>query len=76
MKEFLRTLIEPLVEHPEEITIVETERNFQHYLELHVAPEDMGRVIGKGGKRANAIRTIMKAKSARSGYKVLIDICD
>lgn len=76
MKDFLRILITPLVRYPEEISIVSNERNRQQILEIHVAPEDMGRVIGKGGKRANAIRTIMKARAALEGRHVMVEIVD
>ncbi|HHV41933.1 MAG TPA: KH domain-containing protein [Clostridiaceae bacterium] len=76
MKDFLRKLITPLVHYPEEITIVGVEKNRQLVLEIHVAPEDMGRVIGKGGKRANAIRSIMKAKAATEGRRVMVEIVD
>jgi predicted RNA-binding protein YlqC (UPF0109 family) len=76
MKDFLRALITPLVRYPEEISIVSTQKNRQQVLEIHVDPEDMGRVIGKGGRRANAIRTIMKARASQDGGRILVEIVD
>ena len=51
-----------LVNHPEDVSVKKTERGNTVVLELTVNPEDMGKVIGKGGRRAQAIRSIMKAK--------------
>jgi predicted RNA-binding protein YlqC (UPF0109 family) len=74
MKELLKTLVTPLVDHPEDIEIREIRRGQQTILKLTVAPEDMGRVIGKGGRRATAIRAVVKAKASVERRRVLIDI--
>lgn len=76
MDELLSILVEPLVAHPEDIDIQEIAGNNATILELRVNPEDMGRVIGKGGKRAQAIRSIMKAKGNVVGERILLDIVD
>ncbi len=76
MKSFLRELIVPLVRYPEDISIRSVDRNRQQIFEIRVAAEDMGRVIGRGGKRANAIRAIMKARGLQEGSRVLVEIID
>ena len=75
MKDFLRKLITPLVHYPEEISIISNEKSSAGSGDS-CCPEDMGRVIGKGGKRANAIRTIMKARAALEGRRVMVEIVD
>lgn len=76
MKELLSTVIAPLIHHPESLVIEEKKRGRQIVLEVHVDPDDMGRVIGKRGRRAHAIRSIMKAKGAIEGKHVVVDIVD
>lgn len=74
MKELLEVLAKALVDRPEDVMVaqVETEKNV--HLQLVVAPEDMGKVIGKQGKIANAIRTIVKAAAVKDGRRVHVDI--
>ena len=74
MKELLETIIKPLVSHPEAISIEETDQGKTVVLHLTVAPDDMGKVIGKQGRRAQAVRTVMKALAARMGKRVVVDI--
>ena len=76
MKEFLATIVRELVSEPEEIRIKESKQGGSILLEISVAPQDMGKVIGRGGKRAQAIRSIMKAKATREGTRVIVDIID
>ncbi|MDD7402154.1 MAG: KH domain-containing protein [Eubacteriales bacterium] len=76
MEELLRSLVEPLVKSPEDINIRQVQGDRAIILELRVNPEDMGRVIGKGGKRAQAIRAIMKAKGNAINERILLDIVD
>lgn len=76
MEELLRTLISPLVEHPEAIQIEEADGERGVTLSLRVHPDDMGRIIGKGGKRAQALRSIMKAKGNSLGERIFVDILD
>ena len=76
MKSFLRELIVPLVRYPEDISIRSVDRNRQQIFEIRVAAEDMGRVIGKGGQVANAIRTLLKVAAAREGQQVNLDIVE
>ncbi|MGI6298027.1 MAG: KH domain-containing protein [Saccharofermentanales bacterium] len=74
MKDLLATIVRPLVNDPDAISISQQDLGHTVILKLHVAPEDMGKVIGKQGRRAQAIRTIVKAKGIREGKKVIVDI--
>jgi hypothetical protein len=74
MSELLTTIAKTLVSNPDEVAVKESERGNTVILELSVSPEDMGKIIGKGGRRAQAIRTIMKAKYLRDGKRVIVDI--
>ncbi len=74
MSELLTSMAKTLVSKPEEVSVKQTERGNTIILELSVSPEDMGKIIGKGGRRAQAIRTIMKAKYLREGKRVIVDI--
>lgn len=76
LHDLLQILVEPLVEHKDEIKIVQVEKERQLVLQLYVHNEDMGRVIGRAGKRAQAIRSLIKAKASRVGVRVAVDIVD
>ncbi|ABZ84740.1 KH domain-containing protein [Heliobacterium undosum] len=74
MKELVEVLAKALVDRPEAVQVTQTETEKQVVIELRVAPEDMGKVIGKQGKIAKAIRTMVKAAAARDGRRVLVEI--
>lgn len=76
MKELLYAIVEELVEDKSAIKITEDEPNEEGVIVLHlsIAPDDMGRVIGKQGRIAKAIRTIMRAGAAKSGIKTAVEI--
>lgn len=76
MKELLTLVAQGLVEDPSAVNVVEDEIDAEGVivLHLHVAEEDMGRVIGKQGRIAKAIRTVMRAAAARKGVKVSVEI--
>jgi uncharacterized protein len=74
MKDLLNTIVRPLVSDPDAVVISQEDQGHTLVLELHVAPEDMGKVIGKQGRRAQAIRTIIKARATRQGKRVIVDI--
>lgn len=76
MKELLETLAQALVDKPEEVnvTVVEGERSI--ILQLHVAPDDVGKVIGKEGRIAKALRIIIKASATKIGKKAIVEIID
>ena len=74
MKELLLYIARSLVDHPDQVTVTEVENGDELTLELRVAPEDMGKVIGKQGRIAKAIRMVMKAAATRENVKVIVDI--
>ena len=74
MKQILTDIAKALVSHPEEVVVVERMDGNILHLELSVAPEDMGKVIGKQGRIAKAIRSVMKACATKENKKVMVDI--
>jgi predicted RNA-binding protein YlqC (UPF0109 family) len=74
--ELLEFLVKALVEDPEAVVIEELEEEGDLVYEITVAEADLGRVIGKGGRVANAIRTIAKAAAVRIDRRVIVDILD
>ena len=76
MKELLTYIVKNLVNDPDAITITETVQDDSVVYELRVAPEDMGRVIGRHGRIAKEIRTLMKATGNRENKKVSVEILD
>jgi predicted RNA-binding protein YlqC (UPF0109 family) len=76
MTELLEFLVKALVEEPEAVVIEELEEDGDLVYEITVAEGDLGRVIGKGGRVANAIRTIAKAAAVRIDRRVIVDILD
>lgn len=76
MTDLLEFLVRALVEDPEAVVVEELEENGDLVYEITVAENDLGRVIGKGGRVANAIRTIAKAAAVRIDRRVIVDILD
>ena len=76
MKELLLYVAKQLVDDPEAVTVTEREDGESTVLELHVAPEDMGKVIGRQGRIVKEIRVLMKAVAQRKGTKVSVEIMD
>jgi predicted RNA-binding protein YlqC (UPF0109 family) len=74
MKELVEYIVKGLVDHPDEVTVAESRRGADVSLQLHVAPDDMGRVIGKGGKVANSLRALLRAMAAKDNLRVTLDI--
>ncbi len=74
MKELVEIMAKALVEHPEEVTVTETEKDGETVIELKVAPSDMGKVIGKQGRIAKAIRSVVKAAASKEEKKVSVEI--
>lgn len=74
MKELVKVIAMALVDHPEEVEVTETETDTSIVLELKVATEDMGKVIGKQGRIAKAIRTVVKAAATKDDKKVVVEI--
>ena len=74
MKDLLAYVARQLVDLPEQVEVREIEGERSIILELRVAPEDMGKVIGRQGKTAQAIRTLVKAAGLRDGKRVMVEI--
>ena len=74
MSDLLVYMAKSLVNNPDEVNVKKTERGNTVIFELSVAPDDMGKIIGTNGKRAQAIRSIMKAKYLKTGKRVVVDI--
>ena len=74
MKQILTDIAKALVSKPEEVVVAQRMDGNVLHLELSVAPEDMGKVIGKQGRIAKAIRSVMKACATKQNIKVMVDI--
>ncbi|HKM21895.1 MAG TPA: KH domain-containing protein [Lachnospiraceae bacterium] len=74
MKELVEVIAKSLVDNPDEVVVTQTEKDRTIVLELRVAQSDMGKVIGKQGRIAKAIRSVVKAASAKENKKVVVDI--
>ena len=74
MRELVETLAKALVDNPDQVQVKEVAGDREITLELTVAPEDMGKVIGKQGRIAKAIRTVVKAAAINTGKKVSVEI--
>ena len=74
MKELVEVIAKALVDSPDEVVVTEKAEGRNIMIELHVAPSDMGKVIGKQGRIAKAIRAVVKAASTRENVKVDVEI--
>ena len=74
MKELVEVIAKSLVDYPDEVEVSEKETRKAIVVELKVAPSDMGKVIGKQGRIAQAIRAVVKAAASREDKKVIVDI--
>jgi hypothetical protein len=74
VKELVEYVAKALVDHPEQVRVTQVEGAQSVVLELRVAPEDMGRVIGKQGRIVDAIRVLLQAAAARRGKRDLLEI--
>lgn len=74
MKELVETLVKALVKNPDAVTVSVVQKGNLEIYQVQVAPEDMGKVIGRKGRIANAIRTVVKAGALRENRKVAVDI--
>ncbi len=76
MKELIMAIAQALVDHPDEVQIKEVIGDYAHVLELRVAKQDVGMVIGKGGMHATAIRTLMAASSGKNKKRYILEIIE
>lgn len=74
MKELVEVIAKSLVDHPEEVVVTETQDDKTVVVELKVAADDMGKVIGKQGRVAKSIRTVVKAAASKEDKKVIVEI--
>ena len=74
MKDLVEVIAQALVDNPDEVVVTEKKDGRNIMIELHVAPSDMGKVIGKQGRIAKAIRAVVKAASTRENIKVDVEI--
>ena len=76
LKEILADIASAIVDHPDDVVVTEAERGDEIVLTLSVHPDDMGMVIGRHGRIAKAIRSVMKSAATTAGKKVIVDIKD
>jgi hypothetical protein len=76
MKALIEYVAKALVEHPEEVEVKQSRQGNRIHLELRVAKDDMGRVIGKSGRVANAIRALVRVAAERDGQQVTLDVVE
>ncbi|HJR97766.1 MAG TPA: KH domain-containing protein [Actinomycetota bacterium] len=76
MQELVDFLVAELVDDPDEVEVTESEDDRGLRYTVHVAPDDMGKVIGKGGRTAKAIRLVVRAAATRQGTNAYVDIAD
>ena len=74
MKELTEVIVKALVDSPDEVVITEKEGESALIIQIQVSPDDMGKVIGKQGRIAKALRSVVKAAATKENKKVLIDI--
>ena len=74
MKEFVEVIAKALVDNPEEVVVSESLKGDDTLIELKVAPADMGKVLGKQGRIAKAIRSVVKAAASKEDKKVIVEI--
>ena len=74
MKDLVEVIAKSLVDNPDEVTVTETENEKAIVVELRVAQSDMGKVIGKQGRIAKAIRSVVKAAASKEDKKVIVEI--
>ena len=76
MKDLLIYIAQNLVDNPDEVTVTERETGFETVFELRVNPSDMGKVIGRRGRIAKEIRSLMRSVAQRQGKRISVDIVD
>ncbi len=76
LKNLLLLLVRPIVDEPQRVEVVATESQNRVDLELTVAPDDVGKVIGRGGRTIRAIRTVVKAASVKVDKRVNVEVAD
>ena len=76
MRELVEYIARQLVENPDEVVVTEKQQSGRILVELQVAKDDMGRVIGKGGRVANSVRVLLRVAAAREGTRAALNIVE
>ena len=76
MKDLIREIVQALVDHPEEVSVIEVEGSHTTVLEVRVAKTDMGKIIGKKGRTAQAIRTVLNAAAGKTRQRYIMEIVE
>ena len=76
LQNLLVLLVRPIVDEPDRVVVEASESDTRVDLELRVAPDDIGKVIGRGGRTIRAIRTVVKAASVKIGKRVNVEVAD
>jgi predicted RNA-binding protein YlqC (UPF0109 family) len=76
MKDLIAEIVKAIVDHPDEVSVNEVEGSYTKVLELRVASTDMGKVIGKQGRTAQAIRTILSAAAGKTRERYILEIVE
>ena len=76
LKEFLETIVKPIVDKPDEVKVTEVEGESVCIYQLYVGSGDYGKIIGKNGQNINALRTILNAASAKTGKRAVLEIVE
>jgi uncharacterized protein len=76
VEQLLTYVARNLAEKPDEVRVVRTERDDAVVFELHVAPDDIGKIIGRNGRIARALRTVVRAGGAKTGERMLLEIVE
>jgi uncharacterized protein len=74
MKEFIEYVAKHLVDHPDDVVVEIEEKDDRHVVKLKVADADVGKIIGKSGRTASALRVLLRAVSAKEGKRAVLDI--
>jgi predicted RNA-binding protein YlqC (UPF0109 family) len=74
MKELVEYLVKSLADHPEEVTLIEREEDDTILMELRIATDDVGKIIGKSGNTINAIRTVVQAAASSHKKRIKLDV--
>lgn len=76
MKELIEYVVKSLVDHPDEVQVTQSGNGSRVRIELSVSKDDMGRVIGKGGKVANSIRALLRVTAEKEGKQATLDVVE
>ncbi|MCX7871899.1 MAG: KH domain-containing protein [Verrucomicrobiae bacterium] len=74
MQAFIEYVVKSVVDHPEDVSITQTEKGEATVYQLKLHPDDVGKIIGKGGVMINAMRSLVQAASAKKGMRCLIEV--